>query len=693
MFRPIFKRGNAVVFFLFVLLVPFLYQPHSFFFERLKVGDVSDRSYYATQDMKYIDQVATEQARKEKEDSIEPIYKKNESVEQEMMDQVKSFFSSVKEFKTKSEELNASINALPNNDANQNLIKELDQQKKNLSSGIKNPFDLKPEEITEITKMKADDIQRLQEMFVRELHRLYRGSITDKDLALKQSELINNANFYYFFSDATVSPLLQHVSAKMKPNFLFDAEQTKLAKQKARGSVEEMYKAVKKGERIVATGEVLDAGQYQKIEQLGLNKQFTKDTWFTYAPFVLLIATLMYACFYVYAKNIFFNFRHFAFMYSSVAIVLGVHNFVKDTSFSFLSFIPAFCLLYLVHIFWKRHVMLLMSLFSGILMCMGDFLSLTVMIFSGVYLFVTFPKRFKIKDMFFSSIFLGITLVVTDIILYYTVESDIHFDASFAYFPSVFIGSLFAVGFIPILEKTLDMVTSIRLYELTDDDHPLLVRLLREADGTYTHSVMVRNLCEIAADAIGNIDKLLLRVGAMFHDVGKLKNPSLFSENVRSEASPHDDMDPIESAQVIRAHVQDGLDLCRKHNVPNSIIRLIESHHGDALLYQFYQKAKQENPDVTEEQFRYPHPAPKTKEQGILMLADSVEAYSRRLMKKPKEEILSCIEKFIYDKMTQGILSNCDLTICEIEKIKDAFLHHYSNLVHERTAYPKRKNS
>jgi putative nucleotidyltransferase with HDIG domain len=208
-----------------------------------------------------------------------------------------------------------------------------------------------------------------------------------------------------------------------------------------------------------------------------------------------------------------------------------------------------------------------------------------------------------------------------------------------------------------------------------------------EAPGTYHHSVMVGNLAETAAEEIG-ADSVLVRVGALYHDIGKLKRPYFFIENQFSRENPHDRIAPSLSALILTSHTKDGLEMAKQHNLPESLQQIILQHHGDSLASFFYNKALEENPDISEEIFRYSGPNPQTKEAALVMLADGVEAAVRASSGANPGKIEGIVRKIINDKLNKGHLGQCDLTFRDLDKIATAFVKVLSGIYHTRIVYP-----
>src|SRR5947209_103213 len=260
-------------------------------------------------------------------------------------------------------------------------------------------------------------------------------------------------------------------------------------------------------------------------------------------------------------------------------------------------------------------------------------------------------------------------------------------------------------GILPILEHLFRITTDISWLEASDLNHPLLRRMTIEAPGTYHHSLVVANLAEAAAESIG-ANATLCRVCSYFHDVGKLVKPEYFTENMNFERNPHDDLAPTMSALIIIAHVKEGVDLALKHRLNHRIIDIIQEHHGTSLVYYFYQRALQQQedaraggkimnmraediPEVREESFRYPGPKPQSKESAIVSLADIVESASRSLSKPTPQKIEQLVNELIEERVADGQLDECELTLGELRVIAERFRFTLVPMMHSRIAYPK----
>ena len=249
--------------------------------------------------------------------------------------------------------------------------------------------------------------------------------------------------------------------------------------------------------------------------------------------------------------------------------------------------------------------------------------------------------------------------------------------------------AVLTIGTLPIWENVFKVITPLKLLELSNPNQPLLKRLLLEAPGTYHHSIIVGNLSERAAESIG-ADPLLARVGAYYHDIGKLKRPYFFKENQLGMDNPHDKLQPSMSTLIITNHAKDGIALAREQNIPEEIIDIIAQHHGDTAVSYFYHKAlKQDNSkEIDIEDFRYPGPKPQTREAAIVMLADSTEAAVRSIKEPNKKNIEEMIRNIIKGKLQDGQLEECDLTLKDLNTIANAFSSIMMGIFHERIEYP-----
>ena len=358
------------------------------------------------------------------------------------------------------------------------------------------------------------------------------------------------------------------------------------------------------------------------------------------------------------------------------------------------------------------------SLWGSILWSLVDAIFLAMSLISGfVAVFVTLQVRRR-GQFIRAGVFVGLAtwLLALSFGLIEIAWSDI----GRTHWPTVGYQTLTAIGSgmltamlvsgaLPALEQTFRLTTTMSWLELTDLNHPLLMKLSMEAPGTYEHSQAVARLAEAAAERIG-ANAGMCRTCAYFHDIGKLVKPDYFTENMRSERNPHDELAPTMSALILIAHVKEGVDLALKHNLNPAIIEVIQQHHGNSVVRYFYnralrqqEEAREENrlthgneddvPEVRVENFRYSGPLPQTKESAIISLADAVESASRSMEKPTSQRIEELVNEIVDDRMVDHQLDDCELTFHELREVVESFCFTLNSMLHRRIAYPKKMAS
>lgn len=686
----------------FFFLIPIIFilsifsNPISLFTNSLKVGELSERTIYASKDIKYIDEKATEQAKQNALDSVGPVFKEDDTIVKNLLSDIDLFFNSLIVYHSKVSELNKARETRTISEGvvdDSSIITQVEYNNflSDYKNEIKNPFNYKDEEIDVFLSVESEELIRLLGVVQREVKKTYSSALTEDNVLMKRTDFLSDSSFYVLFDTETFNLVLQNIRPRIEPNLILDEEKTEIAKKEALKLVGDVYLNIDKRQHIVSQNQKITEEQFAQLKALGLTESsLTSGSWKSYTPYFSLIMVILYVYFYTFYKESYYKLNHYLFVFGSITIVTVTYNLLEDTIFSFFSLLPVFTIMMLFMVFWNRNLSMFVSLILGFLLFHDDLSSFSLLLLAGAMLVILFPKHLKMMEIIFRSLILGIILFVADYIFYITLGDKVNLDSSLTYLVSAAASSVLTIGMIPLCEIILGIATILRLSEFTDGNHVLLNKLRQNAYGTYIHSQQVRVLCDIACEEVGG-NKLLLAVGAMFHDVGKLRNPHLFIENGKSNQSPHDHLDPRESAEIITRHVRDGIEMCKEHNLPKQVIDLIASHHSDNVT-NFYYKAKNMGLDISKEQFKYPNPTPKTKEQGILLLADSVEAFSRRLLHKSVEEIKAELENFIYEHIIKkGSLRHCQLTIDEIERIKNAFIEYMPNIVHERSPYVSEK--
>ncbi len=351
------------------------------------------------------------------------------------------------------------------------------------------------------------------------------------------------------------------------------------------------------------------------------------------------------------------------------------------------SFIPLLATLLFNSLELSLVITLAASLSIASILVVGPFPLLALFLISGILSSILVKSARRPKAIIRSGIIVGLAQVLLVVII------DSFKISMPGRYPFLFLNgvicAIFAVGVLPIFEYLFKIMTNISLVELFD--HQLLQKMKLEAIGTYHHSIVVGNLSEAACEVIG-ANALLARIGAYYHDIGKIGKAGYFSENQEVMQSKHDMLSPEMSKLVIMSHVKEGVDLAKEYKLNPVLIDFIQQHHGNSLVYYFYRRALEsleEDREVKEEGFRYPGPKPNTKETAVVLLADSVEAATRALREPAPENIKEVVHKIINNKFIDGQLDECDLTLKDLEKISSVFVRILSGIYHNRIIYPE----
>ncbi len=558
-----------------------------------------------------------------------------------------------------------------------------------------NPFDLTTSEEMYLLTLNEEQINKMYDVLLNAINNAYNISINEdstetlnKAIQIAQDAVYNNYNDEHIIS---ISDKI--INVLVKPNLFYDNEKTEEAQQEAAKNVTPVV--YKKNQTIVEEGKPITEAQIQALDELGLlnNSKFNISLYLALAIMVIIVMYIQNRYLKKYHKDIYNN--------SSKLIMINIITimtivFARVFSIASPYLIPLACTPILLTLLLNYRISLVVSITNIILMAVAVSFNIEIIILAIVSVIVgaTFLKKMQQRnDIVYSCIYIAILNGVMTLSISALVTSnlkEILLDTAFILVGSLLSGIL-STGLLPFFESMFDIVTNVKLLELSNPNNPLLKKLLMEAPGTYHHSVIVANLAEVATEAVGG-NALLARIGAYYHDIGKTKKPYFFKENQLGKENPHDDITPELSKLLIISHVKDGLELAREYKLPKVIQDFIPTHHGKTLVKYFYLTAKNnaENPDdIKEEDYMYPGPKPKTKEQCILMLADSVEAAVRSINNPTKEKIENMVDNIVKDKLSSGQLDDSQLTISDVKKIKKCFLKTLNGIYHERIEYPK----
>ena len=487
------------------------------------------------------------------------------------------------------------------------------------------------------------------------------------------------------------------INKALKPNVVYDSTETTLQKNLAIAQIPETEGMIARGERIVSKGEIITPELYQTLvsfEQANNNKFFNQArAWEAFSGFWMaasLLLLLLTYYLYAYETEVFYRPRTlFLFMAWPLLYTLLVLIIERNGLSSYL--IPfAIVPIVMVHFFFFI-LAIILHLITVLLASLASKLGFEFMlihIVAGITAAFRLQRTRSLNEFFFAIIWVGAVTILMYVALT-LIKQGLYDVADWYILIWLAVGTfltLLAYPLIPIVGRLIGQVSAITLIDLADLNHPLLRALSVQAPGTLQHSLQVANLAEAAGKAIG-AQSDLLKTAAYFHDIGKMEHPEFFIEN-QLGGNPHDQLTPEQSAKIIMGHVPEGVRLAEKAYLPRVLIGFIQTHHGTTMTRYFYaQKSKEVDGEVDESDFTYPGPKPRTKEEGILMLADSIEAAARSLPDPVPEKLNALVDQIIKAKVEQGQLDDTPLTFSDIGKCNLSFKQNLQGMYHHRVAY------
>ena len=669
-----FRNGLCFVIFTFITAITISSQ--NYFFQKVIENGISKKDIVAQKDITVIDTKKTEQHKKEVAQNIEPIITQaeDEFITTNLVT-LKNSVSKIREKdvseETKHEEL-------------QVLFDE---------SGKKGLVDF-------MLKASDNDLNSLFEKAQITLTSVLNIGISSKDFENNNVNLIiqkNIPNNVPRYQAALISGILNQV---IVPNLVVDEFATEIAKKNAQNSVKPYEVTFKKGQKIVFEGEPVTKLKRDALRAAGYN--VLEVNWFGILGIYLLISFFTFV-FLQYEKNYekqYYNSKYMTMM-GTFTFLLCLTSAMLPTGISPAVIpIPAYTIL--LSIFTTPRNAFFASTIVLSIIAIGMHWNLEIiaafLLLNTVVITAMSKLRFsKRSDLLIVSakITLASVLIIAGIYFLEKYMMDIENtlilkDIGFTVINCFVISGVFILGVLPIIENVFKVMTPYGLAELADHNQELLKRLMQEAPGTFNHSLTVSHMCETAAEAIG-ANHVLARVGAMYHDIGKLLRPMFFVENQSFYGieNPHNSCTPRFSKMLITAHPKDGLELAKDARLPQIIHNFILQHHGTSLVSYFYNEALKEEgaENVNEEQFRYPGPKPNMKETAILMIADAVESAVRAAKNPSNEEIDAIINKIIKERLSDGQLSDSPLTLKDIKIIGETFSRMLRGMHHKRIKY------
>lgn len=662
----------------FTVLMTAIIASQNFFFQNIIENGISKRDIIAQKTLTVEDVKRTEQHKKEVAQKVEPVMAPAED-----------------EFiKNNLQTLQTSVMQIRKKEVQEAVKKEEIGILFDLSDNSKKDFIIN-------FLLKADE-NSLHEVFDKAnltLTNILRVGITERDYEKDNIDKIILNNLVSNVSKRQVSVIKAVLEQVIVPNLVVDEFATEIARKNAQNSVKPYEVVFQKGDKILFEGEPVTRLKRDALRQAGYNVYELNWTGLAAIYIIVFIGTFLFLCYMKFFEKEFLEPKYLA-VSAFLTLFLAFIGVILPTGFSpYVIPIPAF--LILMSIFTKPRIAFVATVILLSIMSIGYQYNIQYLVaFLVLSLFsviaisqIRYAERVDVIKTGFNIGLAGLLIVFSIYILEKClIEVDnvlLIKNCSFILLNGIF-SAIIASGLMPLLESMFKIITPYGLAELGDHNQKLLKRLQMDAPGTYHHSLMVSNLCEAAAEAIG-ADPILARVGALYHDIGKLKRPLFFVENQSYFLieNPHNKFTPRISKMIITAHPKDGIEIAKEYRLPQVVQNFIIQHHGEGLASYFYNQAVQEEgvENVKEEQFRYPGPKPNTKETAILMIADAVESAVRSLKNPTPEEIENMINKIIVERLNDGQLSDSPLTLKDIKTIAATFSRILRGMQHNRIKY------
>lgn len=605
----------------------------------------------------------------------------------------------------------------------QNSIPYFDFDTETIHTVLDNFHDnLEVKYVDSLYKTSKRTVERLGERIINEI---YENGVSDEILPydkdkliyLKRGNEIEESNYSQLFKKENLNQKVREVVEKNRTDdiqaLLYNlinesiVPNVKLNSKLTEASIDAELKAlnpnrgvIEKGGRIIAKGEVVEGDKFQILESLKGEYQsqiWSKNNYLWllvgYSLLVSLVFLMLFLFLKKYRPEIYHNNTKVTFIFFNIFLMVFLTTLVVRVHSDYVYVVPICILPLILKAFFDPRVGLFVHVLTILLLGFivpNSFEYMFLQFIAGIVTILTVSELYKRANLFISVGQITLIYIIGYFAFFVIQEGNVQTLEleNFGYFILCGLATLFAHPLIYLYEKIFGLVSDVSLLELSDTNSKLLKELSNKAPGTFHHSLNVANLAEASANEIG-ANSMLVRVGALYHDIGKMLNPTMFTENQANSIDTHSELDPRESARIIIDHVIKGIEIARKNNLPDRIIDFIRTHHGTTLVYYFYRKERDAQGTAKKENFLYPGPIPFSKETAILMMADSVEAASKSL-KEPSSTIIDeFVEKIINNQMDQGQFLNADITFKEIQLIKKVLKKKLNNIFHLRVEYPE----
>lgn len=486
----------------------------------------------------------------------------------------------------------------------------------------------------------------------------------------------------------------------VKPNVFIDKSLSHKALENELSKISYTRGSVDEGKLIIAKGEVVEAENLKILNSL--KDEYASELWAAnnyyfilsgYTVLVALVLIMLLLFLKKYRSEIYRNNTKITFIFFNILLMVFVTTLVVKYNEAFVFVVPLCILPLILKTFFDARTGLFVHVLAVLILGFvvpNSFEYIFLQIIAGIVTILTVSELYKRANLFISVGQITLIYIVGYFAFHIIHEGNLN-NIEWLVFGLFLLNgmiTLFAQPLIYIYEKIFGLVSDVSLLELSDTNSKLLKELSNKAPGTFHHSLQVANLAEAAANEIG-ANAMLVRVGALYHDIGKMNNPTYFTENQITNVNPHDELMPVDSAFIIINHVIEGIELARKNNLPDRVIDFIRTHHGTTMVYYFYKKQQDLGEEVNLEDFRYPGPTPFSRETAILMMSDSIEAASKSLKNPTFSMIEEFVDKIIAAQMQAGQFLNANITFKDIEAVKKVLKQKLTNIYHLRVEYPE----
>ncbi|MDR5657984.1 HDIG domain-containing protein [Serpentinicella sp. ANB-PHB4] len=636
----------------------------------LDIGQNSPVDIYAPKDIE--NRWETERLKAEAAESVDLIYTVNLGIHGEVKSDIEEFFN----FFIKVQE-----------------DEDLEYEEKVELLINENPLGLQGEYFQDIVNVEKERLSYLQDYITEITAQRMNDGIKVEDIDYQKSVINEYISTFDDFDQELKYLAYDIVNTTIRPNQFLDLEITQQYKEEAIQNIDRVM--IRKDELVIREGEVITFEKYRLLGELGVLEEDGKIDLMLYLGVMaisIILLLLIIAYIYVFNKSLL---ERVDLLIMITIIFISTLLIAEAISTISIYLIPLGASAMLLSILIEPRLALLINICLTILIGIligNDIIFISMAIVGGTAGVFSVLNTQQRSYIIISGLAISIVNIITIIGIGFIYSHEVSKVLTFGMYSFIngILCAILTIGTLPLWENLFNIVTPLKLLELSNPNHPLLKKLLIEAPGTYHHSIIVGNLSESATNALGG-NALLARVGSFYHDIGKTKRPYFFKENQLTSENPHDKINPALSSLIITSHVKDGVELAKKYKLPKEIIDFIAQHHGDTLVAYFYHKAKTSEEDIRieEHRFRYNGPRPNKKETAIVMLADSVEAAVRSLSSHSKEKIETLITKIINEKQEAGQLDESDLTLKEISIIKETFIKVILGIFHERIEYPE----